>query len=82
MIKDVKTVSENDFLLQACGTMNDNEIGSIVIVKGISGQEKVPVGILTERDVLRHIALDPSKVRLKMRELMSRSLRTIQQKRR
>ncbi|HEX6067888.1 MAG TPA: CBS domain-containing protein [Nitrososphaera sp.] len=73
MIRDVKTVNIGSSLSQACRIMNDNKIGSVVVVKN---EQKSPAGILTERDVLRHIALDPSKARLKMQELMSTPLIT------
>ena len=74
MIRDVKTVNDSDSLPQACRIMNEHEIGCLVVVKG----EKIPVGIITERDVLRHIALDPSKARFQMHKLMSHPLVTAQ----
>lgn len=73
MIRDVKTVNDSDSLSQACRIMNDNAIGSVVVVKN---KQKIATGILTERDVLRHIALDASKAQLRMSELMSRPLIT------
>lgn len=77
MIRDVKTLSDSDSLEQACRVMNDNAIGSVIVVRSGEGPEKIPVGIITERDVLRHIALDLSKARFPMRKLMSHPLATI-----
>jgi predicted transcriptional regulator len=52
MNKDVKTESENQNILAASKVMRDNDIGCVVVVK-VQEKEKTPVGIITERDILR-----------------------------
>lgn len=73
MIRDVKTVYANDPLQQACKVMQMNKIGSVIVV----ADDKVPVGIITERDVVKNVAMDPSRSRLTARELMSHPLITV-----
>jgi predicted transcriptional regulator len=57
--------------------MRINNIGSVIVVAGNKESEKVPVGIITERDVVKHIAIDPSHSHFSARELMSHPLITI-----
>jgi CBS domain-containing protein len=77
MIRDVKTVGEIDSLQQACKIMQINKIGSVIIVAINKESNKVPVGIITERDVVNHIAIDSSRSHFSTRELMSHPLTTI-----
>jgi CBS domain-containing protein len=48
----VKTETESQNIMAACKVMNDNNIGCVIIVK-IQNKNKLPVGIITERDILR-----------------------------
>ncbi len=73
MVRDVKTIVENDSLQQACKVMQINNIGSVIVVAS-NKESKVPVGIITERDVVKHMAIDPSHSHFSARELMSRPL--------
>ncbi len=50
MSKDVKVVRLDSSVKEVTATMNKFDIGSIVIV-----QSKRPVGIITERDILRRV---------------------------
>lgn len=50
MVKDPITINLDASVRKAAQVMRDNEIGSVIIVK-----EKKPVGILTERDIVRRI---------------------------
>jgi len=50
MSKDVKVVRPDSSVKEVVATMNKFDIGSIVIVQGDR-----PVGIITERDILRRI---------------------------
>ncbi len=50
MAKDVKVVRPDTLVKEVVATMNKFNIGSIVVVQG-----KRPVGIITERDILRRI---------------------------
>lgn len=67
METDVKTVRPDSSVMEAIQKMNKFDVGSIVVV-----QERRPVGIITERDILRKIlepGLDPVTVRA--RQIMS-----------
>ncbi|MEM2956849.1 MAG: CBS domain-containing protein [Candidatus Jordarchaeaceae archaeon] len=67
MIRDVLTSDISESVLSATIKMNEREVGSIIILDG-----KKPVGILTERDILKRIVVerkDPEKT--KVEEVMS-----------
>jgi len=67
MTKDVKTVTPKSSVMAAIQKMNKFDIGSVVVVQG-----KKPVGIITERDLLKRIVepwLDPGEIRA--REIMA-----------
>ena len=51
MTRDVKTEKEDQNVLTACKIMYENNIGCIVIVKNYNNTK--PVGIITERDIIR-----------------------------
>ena len=72
MIRAVKTVGVNVNVRKAVQKMNKFDIGSIVVMDG-----KKPVGILTERDILRLVeqSIDPSIIKVK--EVMSSPVTTI-----
>ncbi len=75
METDVKTVRPDSSVMEAIQKMNKFDVGSIVVV-----QEKRPVGIITERDILRKIlesGLDPLTV--SARQIMSSPLITIRE---
>jgi CBS domain-containing protein len=75
MNPDVKTDAENQNVLSACKIMHDNKIGS-VIIKGLETGK--PVGIITERDVVRILSrLDPSLLGIPLGDLMTKPLITI-----
>lgn len=71
MTKDVTTAEEKETLNAICKIMSDNKIGSVIIVRENSNEA---IGIITERDILRKIAHDPSSVTMPARELMSKPL--------
>jgi CBS domain-containing protein len=77
MIRDVKTIFESDSLQKACEIMQTNNIGSVIVVAGNNAPDKIPLGIITERDVVKHIATDPSRSHLPARDLMTHPLVTI-----
>ena len=73
MSKDVKVVRPDTTVKEVVATMNKFNIGSIVIVQGDR-----PVGIITERDILRRIVepcLAPET--LTARQIMSSPVLTI-----
>ena len=73
MSKNLKVVRPDTLVKEVVATMNKFDIGSIIVV-----QSKRPVGIITERDVLRRIVepcLAPESLRA--REIMSSPVITI-----
>jgi len=73
MSKDVKVVRPDSSVKEVVATMNKFDIGSIVVVQGDR-----PVGIITERDILRRIVepcLAPET--LTARQVMSSPVLTI-----
>lgn len=73
MTKAVKTVRIDSTIREVVQKMNKFDIGSIVVV-----DDRRPVGIITERDILRRIVeqyIDPSIV--KVNEIMSQPLMTV-----
>ena len=73
MSKDVKVVRPDSSVREVVATMNKFDIGSIVVVQGDR-----PVGIITERDILRRIVepcLAPET--LAARQVMSSPVLTI-----
>jgi CBS domain-containing protein len=77
MTKTVMTANLGQTIQSVCKIMNDNNLGSVVIVKrGVSGNELV--GIITERDIIRKIGeADPFTTQTPIRELMSTNLISI-----
>ena len=75
MSKDVKVVRPDSSVKEVVATMNKFDIGSILVVQG-----KRPVGIITERDILRRIVqpcLAPEI--LTARQVMTSPLLTIRE---
>jgi len=73
MSGNVKTVRPNSTILEVVRKMNRFDVGSVVVVEGDR-----PVGIITERDILRRVlevTLAPEA--LKAKEIMSSPLVTI-----
>ena len=62
----------------ACKVMQDNDIGSVIIV-GLEDPEIKPIGIITERDIVRILGkLEPWQYRVPLRTIMSKPLITIE----
>ncbi len=73
MIRDVRTVCIDDSVLRAAEMMNRYEIGSIVITK-----KRKPVGILTERDILKKVVFRrKDSAKTKVADVMSEPLVTV-----
>lgn len=73
MTRDVKTAKTEDTVLRVAGVMNKHEIGCVIIT-----ENEKPVGILTERDILKRVVLkrkDP--VETAVGEVMSKPLVTV-----
>jgi CBS domain-containing protein len=78
MTRNVKMETENQNIHAVCKAMNENNIGSIIIVA--LGNSIKPVGIITERDIVRIIGkLNPVLLHVPIRDLMSKPLITLSQ---
>ncbi len=72
MIKDVLTVDVSDNVINATKKMNEREVGCVVVV-----DKGKPIGILTERDILRRIVVEKRDAEeTKVKEVMSTPLIT------
>lgn len=70
MVQNVKIAHTEDTVLKAAEIMNRHEIGCIIIT-----EDEKPVGILTERDILKRVVFkrkDPAKTELN--EVMSKPI--------
>ncbi|HET7148785.1 MAG TPA: CBS domain-containing protein [Candidatus Nitrosopolaris sp.] len=78
MTRTVKTEREDQNVLTACRIMHENNIGSVIIEKKDENNNIKPVGIVTERDVVRLLgSLNPSLLQTPLRDIMSKPLITI-----
>jgi CBS domain-containing protein len=85
MTRNVITQTEDQNVQAVCKIMNENSIGSVIIVKGLdsnnanrSNNNKEIVGIITERDIVRIIgSLQPSLLTAPVREFMSKPVITL-----
>jgi CBS domain-containing protein len=72
MTRDVKTASEASTVRSVAELMDRYGIGSIVIVK----EKGVPVGIITERDIVRLVGRANMSFAVQVQEVMSRPVIT------
>ena len=85
MTRNVITETEDQNIQAVCKIMNENSIGSVVILKrsdsnnpNRGNNNKEIVGIITERDIVRIIALlQPSSLTVPIREFMSKPVITL-----
>lgn len=85
MTRNVITETEDKNIQAVCKIMNENSIGSVVILKrsdsnnpNRSNNNKEIVGIITERDIVRIIgSLQPSLLTSPIREFMSKPVITL-----
>lgn len=78
MNQKVQTDFEDQNIRSACNLMYANDIGAIVIVT--RKEDKTPVGIITERDIVRIIGkLNPDLLNSPLKKLMSTPLVTIEE---
>jgi CBS domain-containing protein len=66
MTVDVVTVDPEASVIDAVRAMVDRDIGSVVVARG-----EEPLGVFTERDLLRHILKRPGVLNARVSELMS-----------
>lgn len=76
MTKDVKTSQSTTSLIQICQIMENNNIGSVIVVN----ESQSPIGIITERDVVSNIAKEEATLLLQAQNVMSTPLITIKDK--
>ena len=70
MSKDVKVEVQNQNIFAVAKIMSDNNVGSVLIID--NHENKSPVGIVTERDILRILgSLKPDLLQTPVKELMS-----------
>ncbi|MGB9915204.1 MAG: cyclic nucleotide-binding/CBS domain-containing protein [Candidatus Bathyarchaeales archaeon] len=73
MTKDVITIDENASVKEAADTMNKHEIGYVIAIR-----EDEAVGILTERDLLKHVIVGGKNANeTKVKEVMSSPLEVV-----
>ena len=78
MNPNVQTDFEDQNIKSSCNIMLASDIGCVIIVT--HNREPTPVGIITERDVVRILGkLNPDLLQTPLRELMSKPLITIEQ---
>jgi CBS domain-containing protein len=91
MTKEVKTITENETMKQACKLMYQDNIGSIVILKkdttsdyhdeklsSNTTKKEMPVGLITERDIARMVGFSAKFFPdMTVSEVMSKPLITI-----
>lgn len=77
--KGVVTETADQNIHSACRIMHENNIGCVIVVDKNSGNShEKPIGIITERDVVRVLGrLDSSSMHSPLRKIMSKPLVTI-----
>jgi CBS domain-containing protein len=78
MTSNVKTETEDQNIHAICKTMNENNIGSIIIMTDLNSTSQRAVGIVTERRYCTHIRTTPTHfITMPIKELMSKPLITL-----
>ncbi len=78
MIRDIKAEQEDQSVLAACKVMHENNIGSVIIVKKDYQNNIKPVGIITERDVVRMLgSLNPILLHVPLKDIMTKPVITV-----
>jgi predicted transcriptional regulator len=77
MTSDVKTENENENIMTVCKVMRDNNIGCVVVIK-MQNKEKIPVGIITERDIVNILGKLAIDFRTPLSSFMSKPIISIQ----
>jgi len=77
MSKDVKTETEEQNLMAVCRVMHENNVGSVIITK-IQDKQRIPTGIITERDIVRILGKLTIDLRKPISDFMSKPIISIQ----
>jgi CBS domain-containing protein len=72
MTKDVLTIDVNRTVIEAAVLMSQNDVGDLVVM-----ENNTPVGIMTERDVVRRVLAVGKSTSTRVSEVMSTPLRVI-----
>ncbi|HJR49363.1 MAG TPA: CBS domain-containing protein [Nitrososphaeraceae archaeon] len=76
--KNVKVIDQEQNIFDASKVMIDNNIGSVVVID--NNDSKNPVGIITERDIVRIVStFSLADLQVPIRKLMSNPLITLSQ---
>jgi CBS domain-containing protein len=73
MTKDVVTVESNKTVFEAAELMAEKGLGCLIVVI-----KAFPVGIITERDIVRRIVAKRSSLDAKVSEVMTKTLITVE----
>ncbi|MEM2236874.1 MAG: CBS domain-containing protein [Candidatus Caldarchaeum sp.] len=72
MDKNIVELDEKATVLDAVKAMLDNNVWSLVVTRN-----KLPVGVVTERDIIRRCVAKGCSLNMQLREIMSSPLETI-----
>src|SRR5665647_1092325 len=72
MTKEVITIEANKSVFEAAELMSEESLGCLIVVT-----KEFPVGIVTERDIVRRIVAKRNSVDLKVEEIMTKTLITV-----
>jgi CBS domain-containing protein len=72
MTKNVVSIGADSSVFEAAELMSSSQLGCLVVVDG-----EAPVGIVTERDIVRRVVAKGLPVNTKVSEVMSKSLITV-----
>ncbi len=72
MTKNVVTVDADKTVIEAATLMSQNDIGDLIVM-----DNKMPVGIVTERDLVRRVLADGKPRETKVSEVMTAPLKVI-----
>jgi CBS domain-containing protein len=72
MTENVVSINIDDSIFEAANLMSSNQVGCLVIMN-----KQKPIGIVTERDIVRRVVAEKLPLETKIAEVMSKSLITI-----
>jgi CBS domain-containing protein len=72
MTKNVVSIGVDNSVLEAAEIMSSNQLGCLVIIN-----KELPIGIVTERDIVRRVVAKKLPLDTKISQIMSQSLITV-----
>ena len=72
MTKNVLTIDANKTVIEAATLMSQNDVGDLVVM-----ENNMPMGIVTERDLVRRVLAAGKSTDMRVSEIMSTPLRVI-----